>query len=472
MNWDQIKKIHFVGIGGAGMSAVAGLASNRGFKVSGSDSTEIYNPTKSVLDQYGIDYQIGYDEGNIVSAAPDLVVATAAVDESNPEITKALELNIPIISFPEVLGHLTNDKKRIVVVGTHGKGTTSGMIAYALKELTDSSFFVGGVLSNLNTNFYFGKGEYFVLEGDEYKSANNNLRPKFSYYNPDLLLINNIEFDHPDLYPDLESFKKPFRELVASMGEDKLIVYNADDKNVLEVIEHGKARKIGFTFKAYQSGSEYSASYHQSSEISEIEVDLKQKRHAHVQTFLPGMIYAYNTLAALSVLSELGLSVEQTAPFLEQYKGLKRRFELVTDKPFPIIDDYAHHPTAVKSTLETMRAKYPDKRIVCFFEPHTYSRTKQTLPELEHAFDSADVVYISEVYPAREQKFPESIKGVEVVSAVSKHRLDVHFVENKGDALAKYKAAFQQNDVVVVMAVGSFNTLAYDLKQLFEQEAV
>ncbi|MEK7652095.1 MAG: cyanophycin synthetase [Patescibacteria group bacterium] len=440
INLENTKKIYFLGIGGIGMSALAGIAKAKGFDVAGSDSSDIYDPSKSVLDNYAIKYHIGFDLKNIVDfnlSTNDLVVVGAATDKENPELKYAQEQNLNIVGYPELLGVLVSDKKRIVVVGTHGKGTTSGLISFALKALEDSGFFVGAVLTDLQTNFYYGSGKHFVIEGDEYRSGVDDQKPKFAYYNPDLLLINNIEFDHPDIYKDLDAFKKPFIELVSGMGEDKIIVYNADDTNVLDVVSKSKAKKVPFSLK-------------------------EQKNYK-----LPGKPYAYDYLAAKTTLETLGFEFSEFEKYFVEYTGVKRRYETIYDGNITIIDDYAHHPTAVKETLEATREKYPNRRIVCFFEPHTYSRTKETLSDLEKAFNSADLVYIAEVYPAREQKLESSITGQDVVNKVLEFNKNTFYVSDKQDALNKYRQQRKDGDVVIVMAVGSFNTLVFDLKKEF-----
>ena len=435
---ENVKKIYFIGIGGIGMSAVAGIAKAKGYDVLGSDSTDVYDPSKAVLDSCKISYHIGFDLKNITDfnlSSNDLVIVGAATDSENPELKYAKAQNLQIAGYPELLGLLVADKKRIVVVGTHGKGTTSGLIAFTLKALEDSGFFVGAVLTDLQTNFYYGSGKHFIIEGDEYRSGVDDQKPKFAYYNPDLLLINNIEFDHPDIYKDLEAFKEPFKKLVSEMKEDSVIVYNADDTNVLDVVSLSRAKKVPFSLK-------------------------EQKNYK-----LPGKAYAYDYLAAKTTLETLGFDFTAFEKYFIEYTGVKRRYELIYQKNITIIDDYAHHPTAVRETLEATREKYPEKRIVCFFEPHTYSRTKETLADLEKAFTAADLVYIAEVYPAREQKLASSITGVDVVAAVSKFHKNVFFVSDKADALEKYRAEKKDGDIVIVMAVGSFNTLVYDLKK-------
>lgn len=465
-----VKRIYFIGIGGIGMSAVAGIAKDRGYEVSGSDSTDIYQPSKGVLDRFDIPYKIGYNVENFPENI-DLVVTTSAIDYKNMELQRAVEKLIPVISFAELLSVLVADKKQVVVIGTHGKGTISGLIAYVLKSLEDSGFFVGAVLNNLQTNYHYGKGPNFVIEGDEYKANFNDETPKFAYFNPHLLVINNIEHDHPDMYATLADFKKAFFDFVKKLPETSTVIYNADDENVLDVIKETKAKKVGFGFGG-------SADIHAEKPVYDqgnfrIKVGNKEKTFTFVTKF-PGMPYAYNVLAAVTALIELGHNPKEIAPLIKEYSGVKRRFEIIYDKEITIIDDYAHHPTAVKQTLEATRQKYPGRRIICFFEPHTYSRTKETLASLATSFASADLVYIAEVYPAREQKLPSSITGEEVVMEVKKHqpkeKVDsIHYVSGKGDALEKFNKAVKKDDVCIVMAVGAFNTLVYDLKSSWEQ---
>ncbi len=444
MNLEKVKKIYFIGIGGIGMSAVAGIAHGKGFEVSGSDASDVYEPSKSVLDKHNIPYKIGYAAENLETA--DLVVTTAAVDRSNPEVAAAIHKNLPIVSFAELLAELVKDKKQILVVGTHGKGTTAGLLGYVLSKNEYASFFVGAVLTDLNTNFHNGVGPYFIIEGDEYKSNFNDNKPKFSYFQPEILLINNLEHDHPDLYPDLPAYKKPFQELAESLPETAVIVYNSDDKNVLEVIKNSRAKKVAFSISD-RSGLN--------------NISLK----------LPGQVYAYDYLAAVTVLKTLGLESADFTALVSEYSGVKRRYEIIFENSYVIVDDYAHHPSAVKQTLEATKDKYPNRRVVAFFEPHTYSRTKETLPELAKAFGAADLVYIAEVYPAREQKLPSSITGQEVVDAIRASHPKTFLVKDKEEALAQYAGQMQEQDVIVVMAVGSFNKLAYDLKTYVQQHS-
>ncbi len=311
------------------------------------------------------------------------------------------------------------------------------------------------------TNFYLGHGKRFVLEGDEYVSSAFDATPKFLYYKPDVLLINNIEFDHPDVFASLDAVKDAFRRLVATVPEGGTVVFNADDENVVDVLRDFKGRKIGFGFGAL-------ADLRGGEESIERGVFRLPFVDFTIATVLPGKIYAYDNMAAAAVLFALGIDPEDFLPHFARYSGIERRYQIVANGKVAIIDDYAHHATAVAETLAATRLKFPGRRVICVFEPHTYSRTRETIDQLARAFTSADVAYIAEVYPAREQKLPSSITGHDVVAKIlaANPGADVRYVADREDALSQIKTELKPGDVVVVMAVGSFNTLVNDLKEI------
>jgi len=465
------KNIYFIGIGGIAMSAVAGLAKDRGWSVQGSDSEDVYSPSKAVLEKFNIPFVIGYARENIEKsfngAGPDFVIVTAALNDSNLEIAYAKEKGIEILSFPEALSRIISGMRKIVVVGTHGKSTTSGLLGHTLKVLADSSFLVGGVLVNYESNFYSGSGPDMVVEGDEYISSDSDRRPKFMHYHPDILLINNIDFDHPDVYPTLQDMKNSFLGLVKSLAPTATIIYNFDDANVREVVADSPCTKISFGFSN-------SADIQAIGEPKLLDdnnfgtvVKIKDGQEFTIQTIFPGKTYAYDFLGALSAIlyAYPHADYKRLQEVMLGFKGIKRRFEIISDKDPIVIDDYAHHPTAVRGTLQAARQKYPGRRIVCFFEPHTYSRTKETLGDLATSFDDANLAYIAEVYPAREKRLPSSISGEEVVEKVREHNSNTHYVKNVQDALAQYQKEAKKGDIVLVMAVGAFNNLALDIKE-------
>ncbi len=466
LNLENVKKIYFIGIGGVGMSAAAGIATQSGFDVCGSDSKAIYDPAQSVLDSHDIPYTTGYDAVNIQNSKADLYIASAGEGLENPEIAYLSENNLPIHSLSELLGAIAEEQLRIVVAGTHGKSTTTGFLGVTLKQIDDSSFMTGAILQQEQTNFHLGNGHYFVFEGDEYKALFDDPTPKFHQYHADILLLTNLEFDHPDIFSSLEEMQDEFRQLVANLPDDGLCVYNADSIPLVQLMHESNVGQVSF---ALTSPADFVAKNIQSSEQGTSFDVLRQKKDAEPITEsyiinLFGEINVYNALGVIALLRTLGFSQDEVQSGLHTYVGVKRRFELMGEKDGAVVyDDYAHHPTAVKETLRTARLKYPQRKIWAVFEPHTYSRTEATLVELTTAFESADEVLIAEVYPARELKQPQSITGQQVVEEISKFHKKVRLVNNKAEALELLKVELKPGDVVIVMAVGNFNLLAQDL---------
>lgn len=470
-------RIYFVGIGGIAMSATANIARSFGYEVSGSDSREVYSPAKDVLDKNKITYTQGYNQQNIIDSKADLFILSAGEDVRNPEVKYILDNNLPRIGFAELLYELSKDLLRIVVTGTHGKSTTTGLLGHLVKNLDNSSFVAGGVLQNYDSNFYKGDGHYFVFEGDEYKEQFDDPTPKFHYYKPDILVLTNLEYDHPDQFASLEDLEREFSLLIESMPPDGLIVYNADDPTLVKLVHLSNVTSIGFgldeasDFQATEIvyGEQTAFSVRNKFTNNPLEKLLGATEEYKIQ--LPGKINVYNALAAIATLRTLGFSRENFVIDLLTYMGIKRRFEIVgTKNGITIIDDYAHHPTAVRETLEAARVKYPNSKIWAVFEPHTYSRTIATLPDLAKAFDAADEVLISNIYPARESTKDATITSQEVADAVNKQRPNVkdpvRLVRDKQQATDILNKEAKSSDVVIIMAVGSFNRLAYELIQV------
>jgi UDP-N-acetylmuramate--L-alanine ligase len=466
--------IYFVGIGGIAMSAVANLTKQAGFNVLGSDAAEVYSPAKDVLDQSGITYFKGYNIENIKTTKVDLFIFSAGEGENNPEVKYILENNLPYLGFAQLLYELAKNKLRVVVAGTNGKSTTTGLLGHLFKNLDDSSFMTGAVLQNYNNNFYLGDGHYFVFEGDEYKNLFDDPTPKFHYYKPDILVLTNLEYDHPDIFASLEEIEQEFRQLISNMPEDGLIIYNGDDANLTRLVHESNISSTSFGIDNASDIKTEQIQY--GPDTTTIEIFNKFSKTVSAQFLgqteeykiqLPGKINVYNALAAIATLRVLGFTQEQIALDLLTYKGVKRRFEIVGVKNgITLVDDYAHHPTAVKETLNAARLKYPQSKIWAVFEPHTFSRTKATLEDLTKAFDSADEVLISEIYPAREKASEATIKSQEVVQAIALQKKGVRLVLNKHEALDILKSEAKPGDVIIVMAVGNFNRLAYELKEI------
>jgi UDP-N-acetylmuramate: L-alanyl-gamma-D-glutamyl-meso-diaminopimelate ligase len=243
---DKVRKIYFIGIGGVGMSAAAGMAAEQNFEISGSDSRELYDPTKSMLERFGIEYHVGYEAVQAKEANADLYIASSGENESNPEVKYLVDQDIPIYSFSELLYELNKEKLRIVVAGTHGKSTTAGLLGHILHNIDDSSFMTGAVLQRYETNFETGTGHYAVFEGDEYKALYDDPTPKFHLYKPDILILTNLEYDHPDLFANFGQMKDEFQELIMGLPDDGLIIYNGDDPNLMQLVHQSNVASFSF----------------------------------------------------------------------------------------------------------------------------------------------------------------------------------------------------------------------------------
>lgn len=458
-------KIYFVGIGGIAMSATASIAKQLGFEVEGSDAKELYSPSKEVLADQDIVYFSGFAEENIAQSDADVYVVSAGEGVDNPEIAWLVENNKEYISFAELLQTLAEDDIRIVVTGTHGKSTTAGMLGYVLQHIDDSSFMTGAVLQGVNTNFHAGSGHYFVFEGDEYKATFDDPTPKFHYYKPDIVVLNNVEFDHPDMFASIEQVKNEFYELLEHLPNDGLVIYNADDTNASDIVYRQNIRAFGFSIDNPSEMQAEQITY--AGEVTKFRVtnklDPENTRVEEYETPLIGEINVRNCLAVVTTLRALGFQPEAINFWLAQYTGVKRRFEIVSTKnDIIVIDDFAHHPTAVRQTLQAARQRYGDAKIWAVFEPHTYSRTKATLPELATAFVDANQVILAPMYGAREHQDTVGIVDADVLEAIQKHSPHTRLVKDRHTALEILKAEVQPGDVIIVMSAGTFNKLAYE----------
>lgn len=463
MNLESQSKIYFIGIGGIAMSATAGIAKQLGYEVSGSDSKALYNPAKAVLEEVGVNYHVGYDADHVSNLHGVTVIASAGEDESNPEIKAVREQQVEIYSLSELLYELFKDKLRIVVTGTHGKSTTSAILGKMLADIDDSSFMTGAVLTDDNRNFHLGEGHYVVFEGDEYKALYDDPTPKFVQYKADILLLTNLEFDHPDVFSSIDEIRDELADTIHKMPDDGVIVYNADNIELAKLV-HGTS--LGTISFGLDNPADFVAS-----DIKTTETDttfaVKKKGDFPLENYKIkafGRINVYNALGPIALLRTLGFSQEQVQSGLDEFNGIKRRFELIGEhNGVKVFDDYAHHPTAVKETLALARLRFQDAKIWAVFEPHTFSRTQAVLTELAEAFSDADQVLLAEIYPAREKKTADSITGQQVVEAIAEHNPAVRLVPDKKAALAILNSELQSGDVVVIMAVGAFNTLATEI---------
>jgi UDP-N-acetylmuramate--alanine ligase len=412
-------RVHFIGIGGSGLSAIARLLKESGYEVTGSDQT----PSQFALDLQndGVTVFIGHHPRNVGGA--DWVVRSSAVSEDNPEVQAAKRAGIPVYKRSDFLGQLMVDKTGIAVAGTHGKTTTTAMIAwmlYAMKR--DPSFIVGGTLNNLKVNARAGKSDLFVIEADEYDRMFLGLKP-------DIAVITNLEHDHPDYFPTFEDMYAAFQSFVDLLPPDGKLIVCAEDEGAVTLLTH--ARRKGLSVLSYSVQGEMTINSPQWMQARTLQpnaeggfdfsamtnVGASASAAIDVSLQVPGEHNVRNALAALSVAAMLGLPLQEAADALSDFTGTGRRFDVRGEhKGILLIDDYAHHPTEIRATLSAAKVRYPNRRIWAVWQPHTYSRTQALFFEFSRAFADADQVLVTDIYAAREA--PQSFSSAEVVSAM------------------------------------------------------
>ena len=396
IQFDQPAWVHFIGIGGISMSGLAEILLSRGFTVSGSDSKE--SPLTEILREKGASILIGQRATNIKEGT-DLVVYTAAIHPDNPELQKARRMDIPCITRAELLGQLMKCYDTpIAVSGTHGKTTTTSMLSEILLQMdTDPTLSVGGILKDIGGNIRIGSTEYFVAEACEYTNS-------FLSFFPKIGIILNIDADHLDFFRDLDDIRHSFRKFALLLPEDGTLVINGEIPNLTEITDGLACRVITYgtdpSFDIYAGDITYDETAHPSYTVH-IRTEGGEKTFP-VTLGVTGAHNVSNSMAAIAVADLLGGSAEEIKAALKKFTGTDRRFEYkgMLGRT-TVIDDYAHHPTEIKATLQTA-ANYPHRQTWCVFQPHTFSRTKALLPEFADALCLADHVVLADIYAARE----------------------------------------------------------------------
>lgn len=437
----MMQRIHLVGIGGAGMSAIARVLHQRGQPVGGSDlSTSIYSRQ---LDEMGIDVQYGHKASNINGA--ELVVASSAVPDDNVELEAARQAGVPVIRRDAYLPQLLESHRVVAVAGTHGKTTTTGLIAFILQAAgLKPGFVVGGVLADFDTNAQAGQGELFVIEADEYART-------FLALEPEIAVITNIEHDHPDCYPTEKDFVEAFTQFADQV--QKTLVLCGDDPRAAE-LRPAKANVIGYGFEDHNEWRAVDVRANAAGGSDFLVLRSQTESHL-VRTRLPGRHNVLNAMAALAVSETLGLEPKIPREALTEYRGVGRRFEILGESEGVIVvDDYAHHPTEIRATLQAAQSRYPDRKIIAVFQPHTYSRLKALWQDFTQAFDQADRVVVVNVFASREQPDPE-VKAeklsAEIKSVESIYRAGL---EEAAEYLAETVPA---GSIVITLSAGDGN---------------
>ncbi len=452
----NVSSAHFIGIGGAGMSGIALVLHERGCKVTGSDLKN--SRYVRDLDAAGIEVTIGHDAATIDATMPEVVVVSTAIPETNPEVVRARELGIPIWPRAKMLSYLSGSAITVAVAGTHGKTTTSSMVATMLDKMgLDPSFLIGGVVEGYDTNGRNGDGGYFVCEADESDGS-------FLYLNPHVAVVTNIEEDHLDHYGTLENIERTFCMFMDLVGDSGTIVINGDVPHYAElarstgrrVITYGFDGSCDFVCRQLSSGHalESRLAVALPDGAGEVEVTISSN---------PGRHNIANACAAIAVAYALGLDVADAAAALSQFKGARRRFTHVGDVAgVTVVDDYGHHPTEISATLGAA-ADLGFKRIVCVFQPHRYSRTQALGPQFDHAFDSADVLRVMGVFSAGEVPIP-GVSGKNVAAGVEAGGgvADVRYVPSRHELIDELCEICRPGDLLITQGAGDVTGVGPD----------
>ncbi|GAB1371474.1 UDP-N-acetylmuramate--L-alanine ligase [Candidatus Kapaibacterium sp.] len=442
----SVKRIHFVGIGGIGMSGIAEILINRGFEVSGSDMSKSQNT--DYLANIGAKIMIGHKKENIVDAQV-VVYSSAVAPQENPETMHALELGIPIIRRAEMLAEVARLNYCLAIAGTHGKTTTTSMLALILiKAGHDPTVIVGGRLADFGgTNARLGHGNWTVVEADEYDRSFLQLLPTIS-------VINNIEPEHLDIYSDFNDIKNTFSEFANKVPFYGLVSVGIDDEGCRDIIQRINKQVVTFGITDI---ADYTANEIKS-DATTIEAMIFEygKPLGLLKLNIPGLHNLKNALAAISVARKMGIDFEVIQAALNNFKGVYRRFDIKGEhKGVLVIDDYAHHPTEIKAALSAARRGWSDRRIVAAFQPHTFTRTRAMWKDFAESFDDADVVIISEIYPAREKPIYGITAKMIYDEMLKNSDKEIYYVPFISDISAFLNDFLQPSDIFITLGAGN-----------------
>ena len=458
------------------MASLAGHLKDRGFKVTGSDQN-VYPPMSTQLQRIGIPIMEGYKRENLkvgTKDQPDLVVVGNVISRQYEEAQALLESDIPFTSLPQAMGQIVIDHRHCInISGTHGKTTTTSLLSWITDQIgLKPGFLVGGIPKNFDLSYRVPVGDWFVIEGDEYDTAFFDKVPKFTHYRPRSVILTSVEFDHADIYKDLDHVKQAFQRLMQLVPEGGTLVTAAEDANIADLLKReekhlSQGRKV-LTFG--MSKGDYTAKNIKASGTgTEFDVHRSGKPDTHVKMSMIGEYNVKNALAAFALSESLGFDMDKVVKAIESFQGVKRRQEII-GKPndITIIEDFAHHPTAVKQTIETVQARYPKSKVFSVFEFRSATSVRNVFQEdYTDALSIANALMVPPVFikpgVPEEQRFSLN-KLLEKLKAKG---VDANLCEDVDDIVAKLKAKAKPGDVILIMSNGGFGGI-YEklLKQL------
>ena len=470
-----MKHLHFIGIGGTAMGAVAVACQHYGYIVTGSD-TAVYPPMSNFLQESEIQFFEGYSEDNVQSTEPDTIIVGNAISRGNIELEYALNNHIPLISMPELIKNVLIDKNTsIVISGTHGKTTTSSLTAWLLESAgKQPGFLIGAIPGNLSQgcrpvteDFHNTRSGYFVSEGDEYDTAFFDKRSKFLHYRPDILVINNCEFDHADIFDSLAAIQNSFRLCARLVPGNGLILVNGDDNNAMQTVSTALSEIQTFGLGKHNTLRAHSIEY--MPEGTTLSVSVHGQDIGTFSMALAGEFNVRNALAAIGIAYHIGISTQEIQQGLSRFCLPKRRMETIAIwNNCTVIDDFAHHPTAIAETLRGVAQKYPGNRIIAVFEPRSNSTTINIFQEqLAQCFDNAAIILFGAVNRP-ERYAPERRLNVELLAnELQKQGKKTHILTQEQSADTQWgtyikqflETLVQDNDIIVLLSNGNLGGL-------------
>ncbi len=454
--FSQFKNIYLIGIKGAGMTALAELLVHSGATVTGSDTSEHFY-TDEILKRLHITYTEEFAARNIKSTIDLVIYSTAYKKDEHPELVAAAKEGITILSYPEAIGKLTEQSLTLAVCGTHGKTTTSSLLAETLRALgEDPSAIIGSKISQWQGSALAGKGRFFVLEADEYQN-------KLAWYHPFGVILTSVDYDHPDFFPNVESYLSVFRDFIARIPPHGVLVYNGDDAEVAKLAQEARSAKYSYGFLAHNDIqiSEYlphpPEQFGKPGIVQSFALTKQGQSLGKFELSLAGRHNAMNAAGVITLLSHLSVSLQSAKKPIAEFLGTARRFEYLGERFGALMyDDYAHHPEELRTTLRAFRELYPEKNIQVIFHPHTFTRTKALLHEFAQSFTDADSVIVVPIYgSAREVQ--GGVSSEELVDLINKYSSD----PNKAKAESSYQdieknieKSMGKNDLIISLGAG------------------
>ena len=459
MNLKPGAHIHFMGICGTAMASLAGLMKDRGFHITGSDQNP-YPPMSTQLEELGIKIQVGYRAENL-QPRPDFVIVGNVISKSNPEAEALLKTDIPYTSLPKALGEfIIENRESIVVSGTHGKTTTTSLMAWVSEVChKKAGFMIGGIAKNFSRSFRNPEGNYFIIEGDEYDTAFFDKVPKFIHYKPKHVILTSVEFDHADIYRDLDHVKEAFSMLMKLIPQNGTLLACREDQNVMSLTKFAKVDQL-YTY-GFQADSDFRAKVISTGlDLTHFEVSFKGQSLGEFKMPLSGDYNVLNATAAVGVAHSQGWDLNLVKKAFETFEGIKRRQEVLGEPGgVLLIEDFAHHPTAVRETIKGIQAKYQGRPILAVFEPRSAtSRRKVFQKDYVEAFSvGVKQAILAKAFDQSKIDSEDRFSSEELVEDLNLKKISAHVFHNSDEIVAHIQKVAVRGDLVLIMSNGGFD---------------